>query len=155
MENISDLAILVQPLALQPLTAAIAPNIGRARFMERINDVFDRRWLTNKGIMLGSSKRRWRLWCRHRVATWLMPRVAWKLPTRALELRGGLIVPSFTFATAHASSEGDYPVFSRISHLYARPGRVEELIPPRTGILCASGARLWSDARTIARRRGS
>lgn len=71
--------------------------------------------------------------------------LALELLARALDLRGEVIVPSFTFvATAHALQwQGIAPVFCDIDHgkHLMDPSRVEELITPdTTGLI---GVHLW------------
>ena len=81
--------------------------------MERINDVFDRRWLTNNGIYVQEFEKEvaLRAGVRHCVAM-CNATVALEIAIRALELRGEVIVPSFTFvATAHALQWQGIPRF--------------------------------------------
>jgi hypothetical protein len=55
---LADLAILGGALAFTDKLLVGRPNIGdRRRFLERVNDLLDRRWLTNDVLMFRSSKR--------------------------------------------------------------------------------------------------
>jgi dTDP-4-amino-4,6-dideoxygalactose transaminase len=123
------------------------PNIGnRDRLLERINDILDRRWLTNAGVYVQEFERRIAdmVGVRHCIAM-CNGTVALEIAIRALGLKGEVIVPSFTFiATAHALQWQEItPVFCDIdprTHTLD-PARVEESITPRTtGII---GVHIW------------
>ncbi len=160
----ADLAILGgTPAFAEPLHVG-RPNIGdRARLLERINDLLDRRWLTNDGVYVQQFERAVaeRAGVRHCVAM-CNATVALEIAVRALGMKGEVIVPSFTFvATAHALQWQEItPVFCDVdprTHTLD-PARVEELITPRTtGILAVH---LWGRAcqvdalAEIAARRG-
>jgi dTDP-4-amino-4,6-dideoxygalactose transaminase len=126
------------------------PNIGdRQRLRERINDLLDRRWLTNNGQYVQEFERQvvLRLGVRHVVAV-CNGTVALEIAMRALGLSGEVIVPSFTFAaTVHALQWlGITPVFCDVhprTHTLD-PRRVEALITPRTTGLMA--VHLWGHA---------
>ena len=126
------------------------PNIGdRQRLRERIDDLLDRRWLTNNGQYVQEFERRvaLRIGVRHVVAV-CNGTVALEIAVRALGLTGEVIVPSFTFAaTVHALHWlGVTPVFCDVhptTHTLD-PRRVEELITPRTTGLMA--VHLWGRA---------
>jgi len=126
------------------------PNIGdRQRLRERIDDLLDRRWLTNNGQYVQEFERRvaLRIGVRHVVAV-CNGTVALEIAVRALGLTGEVIVPSFTFAaTVHALHWlGITPVFCDVhprTHTLD-PRRVEELITPRTTGLIA--VHLWGRA---------
>src|SRR5262245_3753765 len=81
------------------------PNIGqRARLHARIDDMLDRRWLSNDGPYLKEFEAalKSRLRVRHCVAV-VNATTGLEIAIRAAGLRGEVIVPSFTFiATAHA-----------------------------------------------------
>ena len=118
------------------------PFIGdREALMERIGGALDRLWLTNQGPLVHELETRIQdlLGVRHCVVM-CNGTVGLEIATRALELSGEVIVPSFTFvATPHALQwQQITPVFCDIdpkTHTID-PGRVEELITPRTtGIL--------------------
>ena len=123
------------------------PNIGnRDRLLERINDMLDRRWLSNNGIFVQEFEQRIaeHLGAKHCIAV-CNGTIALELVIRALELKGEVIIPSFTFiATAHALQWQEItPVFCDIdpkTHTLNH-WRVESLITPRTsGIM---GVHLW------------
>jgi len=140
------------------------PNVGdREGFLARVNDILDRRWLTNNGKYVQEFERRIAdfVGVRHCISM-CNATVALEITTRALGMSGEVIVPSFTFiATAHALQWQEItPVFCDIDPATHNldPARVEEMITPRTtGII---GVHVWGrpcvvDALTgIARRRG-
>lgn len=123
------------------------PNVGdRDRLLQRINDILDRRWLTNDGVYVREFEARVARLAgvRHCVAM-CNGTVALEIAIRALGLAGEVIVPSFTFvATAHALQWQDItPVFCDIDPETHNldPGLVEQAITPRTtGIL---GVHVW------------
>lgn len=130
------------------------PNIGdRDQFIERINDILDRRWLTNYGKYVQEFE--------HRVAEIVDVKhvvaicngtIAIEILARALGMTGEVIVPSATFiATAHALQwQQITPIFCDIdprSH-NIDPAQVDKLITPRTtGIM---GVNLWGRPCDIA-----
>ena len=94
------------------------PNIGdREKLMERFNDILDRRWLTNNGPYVQELERKLAeyLGVRHCIVM-CNATVALEIAIRALDLKGEVIVPAFTFiATAHALQwEEITPVFCDI-----------------------------------------
>src|ERR1044072_6101047 len=103
-KTIEDLALFGgRPAFEQPLHVG-RPNIGdREKFSNRVNDILDRRWLTNDGPYVIEFEE-----CiaeltgvKHCVAT-CNATVALEIVIRALGLQGEVILPSFTFiATAH------------------------------------------------------
>jgi dTDP-4-amino-4,6-dideoxygalactose transaminase len=126
------------------------PNIGsRERFLQRVNEMFDRRWLSNDGPLLREFEQ-----CiaditgvKHAIAV-CNATAAIELASRALELKGEVIIPSFTFiATAHALQWQEItPVFADIDPATHNidPRRIEGLITPRTtGII---GVHVWGRA---------
>lgn len=123
------------------------PNIGnRDRLLARINDMLDRRWLSNNGLFVQEFEQRIAdyLGVKHCIAV-CNGTIALELVIRALELKGEVIIPSFTFiATAHALQWQEItPVFCDIdpkTHTL-NPWRVESMITPRTsGIM---GVHVW------------
>ena len=128
------------------------PNIGdQRRFQERVDSMVDRRWFTNNGPLVQEfeSKLSECLGVKHCIAV-CNATVGLQIAIRALNLDGEVIVPSFTFvATAHALQWlGITPVFcdiERHTHLID-PGRIEELITPRTSAIL--GVHIWG--RTAA-----
>lgn len=161
--GIDDLAIFGAPPAFREKLYVGRPNIGdRGRLLARINDLIDRKWLTNNGPYVQEFERRIAdsLGVKHCISM-CNGTVALEIATRALGLTGEVIVPSFTFvATAHALQWQEItPVFCDIhpETFTLDPARVEALITPRTtGII---GVHLWGrpcdvEALTgIARRR--
>ena len=145
--NLEDLAIFGgKPTFNEPLHVG-RPNIGdRASLLQRINDILDRRWLTNNGPYVQELEERIGslLGVKHCIAT-CNGTVALELAIRAAGLSGEVIVPSFTFiATAHALQWQEItPVFCDIdprTHTL-NPWRVEAMITPRTsGII---GVHVW------------
>jgi len=142
-----DLAIFGSPPAFREKVHVGRPNIGnRERLLERINDILDRRWLTNNGRYVQEFEREVARLAgvRHCIAA-CNGTIALEIVIRALGLEGEVIVPSFTFvATAHALQWQEIkPVFCDIDpKTYTlSPGRVEEMITPATtGII---GVHLW------------
>lgn len=123
------------------------PNIGnRQRLLDRINDMLDRRWLTNKGPYVQEFEQRLSeyLGVKHCIAV-CNATIGLELATRAVGVRGEVIVPSFTFiATAHALQWQEItPVFCDIDLATHNidPQRIEDMITPRTtGIV---GVHVW------------
>ncbi len=123
------------------------PNIGnRDRLLERINDILDRRWLTNAGLYVREFERRIAemVGVRHCIAM-CNGTVALEIAIRALGLKGDVIVPSFTFiATAHALQWQEItPVFCDVDPQTHNldPAMVELSITPHTtGII---GVHVW------------
>ncbi|MCS6815615.1 MAG: DegT/DnrJ/EryC1/StrS family aminotransferase [Cyanobacteria bacterium] len=123
------------------------PNIGdRDRLLARINDMLDRRWLSNRGPFVQELEQRIceRLGVKHCIAM-CNGTVALEIVTRACGLTGEVIVPSFTFiATAHALQWQEItPVFCDVDPATHNldPTKVEQMITPRTtGIV---GVHLW------------
>ena len=126
------------------------PNIGdRDRFLGRVSDILERRWLSNDGPMVREfeSVIAGMLGAKHVVAM-CNATVALEIASKALDLKGEVILPSYTFiATAHALQwQGITPVFADMepeSH-NIDPGKIEALITPRTsGIV---GVHVWGRA---------
>src|SRR5438046_3257544 len=136
--NLTDLALLGGSPAFAEKLHVGRPNIGnRERLLARINDLLDRRWLSNNGPFVQELEKR--------IATTLGVRnciamcngtVALEVAIRALKMTGEVIVPSFTFvATAHALQWQEItPVFCDVdprTHTLD-PKQVERMITPRT-----------------------
>jgi dTDP-4-amino-4,6-dideoxygalactose transaminase len=143
----SELAILGGTPAFPEPVHVGRPNIGdRARLMERIEGVIDRRWLTNDGPLVHEFEEAISamLGVPHCIAM-CNGTVALEIAIRAAGLSGEVIVPPFTFvATAHALQwQAITPVFCDVDPRTHNldPTRVEALITPRTtGIL---GVHVW------------
>jgi dTDP-4-amino-4,6-dideoxygalactose transaminase len=134
--NAARLAVLGGAPAFVEKLHVGRPNIGdRARFFARLNDILDRRWLTNRGDYVIELEQRiaQRVGVRNCVLV-ANGTVGLELLIRALGLHGEVIVPSFTFvATAHALQWQEItPVFADIdadTHCLD-PRSVESLITP-------------------------
>lgn len=145
--SLGELAILGGSPAFAEKLHVGRPNIGdRQRFLERVNDILDRRWLTNNGRYVQEFEERLAgaVGARHCIAM-CNATVALEITARALGLSGEVIVPSFTFvATAHALQwQQITPVFCDIDPATHNidPAKVEDLITPRTtGII---GVHVW------------
>lgn len=151
--TVADLAILGGEPAFRETVHVGRPNIGdRARLHQLLDEMLDRRWLTNHGKLVIELERRLAdlLRVRHCI-TICNGTVALEIAIRALELRGEVIVPSFTFvATAHALQWQEItPVFADVdpvSHTLA-PASVRRMISSRTsGIM---GVHVWGRACEI------
>jgi dTDP-4-amino-4,6-dideoxygalactose transaminase len=146
-KSIEDFAVFGGEASFdQPLHVG-RPNIGsKERLLQRINEVVDRRWLTNSGPCVEEFEQQLRqlLGVGH-CDSMCNATDGLQLAMRAMEMHGEVIVPAFTFiATAHAVQWlGFNPVFCDVdprTHTID-PARVEELITPQTtGIL---GVHLW------------
>jgi dTDP-4-amino-4,6-dideoxygalactose transaminase len=126
------------PYFREPLHVG-APNLGeRARFLSRVNDILDRRWLTNDGVCVREFEEAIAdlQSVRHCIAT-SSGTVALELAIRATGMRGEVILPSFTFiATAHAVAwQGYTPVFCDIESAghHIDPDLAERLVTHKTG----------------------
>ena len=148
--SVDDLALFGGAAEFDEPVHVGRPNIGnRQRLLERMQELLDRRWLSNDGPLVREFETRIaeRLGVRHCVAT-SNGTVALEIAVRAAGMSGEVLVPSFTFiATVHALQwQGIVPVFCDID-----PGthtldvsRLEARITPRTkGIV---GVHLWGRA---------
>ena len=126
------------------------------RLLERFNQILDSRRLTNDGPFVKEFEQRIAdlVEVKHCIAM-CNGTMALEIAIRALEMKGEVIIPSFTFvATAHALHwQGITPVFCDIdprTHTLD-PGKVEQTITPQTtGII---GVHLWGhtcDIDTLA-----
>lgn len=147
IRSAADLAINgAPPMFAEPLHVG-RPNIGnQKRFLQRASDILESGWLSNNGPVAQEFE--------HRIATFLGVKhcvamcngtIALEIATRALELKGEVIVPSYTFiATAHALQWQEItPIFADIDPATHNldPAAVWRMITPRTtGII---GVHLW------------
>jgi dTDP-4-amino-4,6-dideoxygalactose transaminase len=147
MKALSELAIFGGRPAFDEKLHVGRPNIGdRRKFSRLVNDILDRRWLTNDGpyVLELESQIAKLVGVKHCIAT-CNATIALEIAIRALDLKGEVIIPSFTFvATAHALQWQEItPVFCDIdpqSHTID-PQKVEALITTQTtGILAVN---LW------------
>ncbi|HEY4696979.1 MAG TPA: DegT/DnrJ/EryC1/StrS family aminotransferase [Gallionella sp.] len=145
--NSQDLAINGAPPAFDEQLHVGRPNIGsREAFLKYVDDIFERRWLSNNGPLVQEFERRVAELhgVKHCVAM-CNGTVALEIAIRALGLEGEVIVPSYTFiATAHALNwQAITPVFADIDPATHNldPAAVRRMITPRTtGII---GVHLW------------
>lgn len=123
------------------------PNIGnRDRFLQRINEMLDRRWLSNDGPLVREFEAAVAgyIGVKHCIAL-CNATIGLEIAIRATGMKGEVIVPAYTFiATAHALTwQGIRPVFVDIdlgTH-NLDPALVEQMITPRTtGII---GVHVW------------
>lgn len=145
--EIDDLAIFGGAPAFQETLHVGRPNIGdRERLLKRINDMLDRKWLSNNGPYVQEFERRISdmIGVKNCISM-CNGTVALEIAIRSLDLKGEVILPSFTFvATAHALQWQEItPVFCDIdpkTHTID-PSCIEKMITPRTtGII---GVHLW------------
>lgn len=136
--RVEDLALFGGRPAFAEKLHVGRPNLGdRDALMARINEMLDRRWLTNSGPFEQEFERRVAeaAGVRHAIAM-CNATVALEIAIRGLGLHGEVIVPSFTFvATAHALQWQEItPVFCDVDpETYTLdPAAVERLITPRT-----------------------
>jgi dTDP-4-amino-4,6-dideoxygalactose transaminase len=115
-------------------------------FMSRVNDILNRRWLSNNGRYVQEFEKKIAeiAGVEHAVVM-CNATVALEIAARALEFRGEVIVPSYTFiATAHALQwQGIQPVFADIDPLTHNisPDDIKKKITDKTtGII---GVHLW------------
>jgi dTDP-4-amino-4,6-dideoxygalactose transaminase len=163
-DSLDELALFGGPVGFQETLHVGRPNIGdREKLFARFNQMLDSRWLSNAGPFVREFEQRVAdlVGVKHCIMM-CNATVALEIATRALGLKGEVILPSFTFvATAHALQwQKITPVFCDIhpaTHTID-PAMVERMITPRTTGLI--GVHLWGrgcdvEALTeIARRRG-
>lgn len=150
INSVNDLALFGAPPAFKRPLHVGEPNIGkREDLLRRINDMLDRRRLTNNGPFVRELEKRIAdyLGVKHVIAM-NNGTVALEITIRALDMHGEVILPSMTFvATAHALQwQQIKPVFCDIdpqTHTIDVQ-KAEELITPLTsGII---GVHLWGKA---------
>lgn len=143
----AELAILgASPAFAHPLHVG-RPNIGdRASIHHALDQILDARWLTNDGPMVQAFERQVAaiVDADHCIAV-VNATIGMQLLLQALDVRGEVILPSFTFiATAHAiAMQGLTPVFADIDadHHLLDPNEVEAIVGGRTGAIV--GVHLW------------
>src|ERR1044072_3162508 len=151
---VSDLEIFGGGPAFTEKLHVGRPNIGsREKFLERANNIFDSKWLTNNGPYVDEFEQRIAelTGVKHCIAT-CNATIALEIAIRALGLTGEVIIPSFTFvATAHALQWQEITlVFCDIDpQTYTiDPDKIEKSITPlTTGII---GVNLWDNRCDIA-----
>ncbi len=140
------------------------PNIAdKQSFFERVEQAFERNWLTNDGPLVQEFEQRIAEFVRakHCIAM-CNGTIALEIAIRAVGISGEVILPSYTFvATAHAFQwQGIKPVFCDIDQATHNidPQRVEDLVTDQTSAIL--GVHLWGrpcdieDLTEIADRRG-
>ena len=146
-ETISELAIFGgKQMSPTPFHVG-RPNIGsKANFLKRVEDMLDRRYLTNNGPFVQEFEKKISelLGVKHVIAM-CNATVGLEIAIRALGMTGEVIIPSFTFvATAHALQWQEItPVFCDVDPVTHNldPAKVEKMITPRTsGII---GVHVW------------
>jgi len=143
----SDLAILGgTPLVTEKIHVG-RPNIGdRQQLMSRIDEMLDRRWLTNNGVLVHEFENRIASFVqvKHCVAM-CNATTALEIAIRALDIKGEVIMPSYTFvATANALQWQEItPVFADMDPLThnINPRSIERLITPKTSAIV--GVHVW------------
>lgn len=146
-QSMSDLAIFGGKPSFDEKLHVGKPNLGNnERFIERVNVILDRKWLTNAGPMVSELERKIEDYLGVKNCI-LMTNgtIALEIAIRAMELKGEVIMPSFTFvACAHSLQWQEItPVFCDIDPLTHNldPKKIEQHITPRTtGILAVN---LW------------
>jgi dTDP-4-amino-4,6-dideoxygalactose transaminase len=146
-KSLEDLALFGGTPAFSETLHIGRPNVGSyGNLRMRINDILDRRWLTNSGVYVRKFEQQVAelLGVRHCVAI-CNGTVALEIVVRALGMKDEVIIPSFTFiATAHCLQwQGVTPVFCDIDPKThnINPAKIESLITPKTtGII---GVHVW------------
>jgi dTDP-4-amino-4,6-dideoxygalactose transaminase len=152
-QNINDLAIFGGEPEFDQKLHVGQPNISnRASFIANIEDILDRKWLTNQGRFEQQLEERIRelLDVKHCILI-NNGTTGLEIAIRAMELQGEVIVPSHTFiATVHAIQWlGLKPVFCDIdpgTH-NIDPIHISKLISPQTSAIL--GVHLWGRACEI------
>jgi dTDP-4-amino-4,6-dideoxygalactose transaminase len=140
----------IQKGELLPSLLVGRPNMGnRETFNKLVDGIFERRWFTNNGQLVQELERKLcdYLGVRHCIPI-CNATIGLQVVCHALELKGQIIVPAFTFvATPHSVQwEGVTPIFADIdpvTHLMA-PEQVEALITPHTSAIL--GVHTWGRA---------
>src|SRR5690349_18595511 len=97
--NLEELVVFGGTPAFSELLHVGRPNIGnREQLMARFNDILDRRWLSNNGPSVQELERKIEklMGVKHCI-TMCNATIALDVASRALELHGEVIIPSFTF----------------------------------------------------------
>lgn len=148
----------VQPISPEPSSTEESlpcllvgrPNTGNRTTFDRLVDgIFDRRWFTNNGQLVQELEK---TLCGYLGVKHCIPvcnaTIGLQVVCHALNLRGQVIVPAFTFvATPHSVQwEGLTPIFADIdpvTHLMD-PSQVRDLITPHTSAIL--GVHTWGRA---------
>ncbi|HZQ60669.1 MAG TPA: aminotransferase class I/II-fold pyridoxal phosphate-dependent enzyme [Casimicrobiaceae bacterium] len=148
-----DLAVNGAPPMFDEPVHVGRPNIGNQhRFLRRAAEILERGWLSNNGPVAQEFEKRIAefIGVRHCIAM-CNGTIALEIATRALNLKGEVIVPSYTFvATAHALQWQEItPIFADIDPVTQNldPAAVSRMITPKTsGII---GVHLWGRAAPV------
>ena len=147
MKNVNDLAVFTGKPTFNEKLHVGRPNLGdRKRFLAQVEDILDRRWLTNNGPYVQRLEQE--------IAQLLNVKncivvcnatVGLEIAIRALGMKGEVIVPSLTFvATVHALQWQEItPVFCDVDPTTHNldPRSVSQMITPHTtGII---GVHVW------------
>lgn len=149
-QNVRDLSIFGGTRIFDETLHVGRPNIGdRERLFSRMNEMLDRRWLTNNGpFSLELEEKLTQTLGVKNCIVMCNATVALEIVERALDLQGEVIVPSFTFvATAHSLQWQEItPVFCDVDpHTHnIDPAKIEKLITPRTTAIL--GVHVWGRA---------
>ncbi len=145
--DITNLALLGGAPLFENTLHVGKPNlVGREKFFERMEDILDRRWYTNNGPYVQEFETKVaEITGVKNCISMCNGTIALEILVRALDLRGEVVVPSFTFvATAHCLQlQKITPVFCDIDPNTHQidPNKVEQLITSKTtGILAVH---LW------------
>jgi dTDP-4-amino-4,6-dideoxygalactose transaminase len=146
-KSLSDLALFGGKPAFREKVHVGRPNVpDQKKFNKRVDKIFARRWFSNNGVCVQELERKLEdyLGVKHCIAV-CNATVGLELAIRAFDLKGEVIVPSFTFvATAHALQWQEItPVFCDIDPAthHLDPRVVEKMITPYvTGII---GVHIW------------
>lgn len=146
-QTVEELAVFGGAPAFSTPIHVGRPNIGRRQELQkRIDDILDRKWLTNAGKYVREFEEQVsRLFGVKHCIAMCNGTVALEIAIRALDLRGEVIVPSFTFiATANSLQWQEItPVFCDIDPRTHNidPRKIEQMITPKTtGII---GVHVW------------
>lgn len=145
--NIDDLGLFSGSPLFKEVLHVGRPNVGhRENFIRRVNELFDRRWFSNNGPFVQEFEEQLRryLQVKHCIPI-CNGTVALEIAIRALNLKGEVLVPSFTFiATPHALQWQEItPVFCDLdlnTHCLDVSKLEKMLTPKTTGIL---GVHIW------------
>ena len=148
--SLDDLAVCGGPPEFDEPLHVGRPNLpDKARLLERLEEMLERRWLTNDGPLVREFERHVadHAGARHCVAV-ANGTTGLEIAIRALELDGNVVVPAFTFvATAHALRwQSVQPLFADVdpqTHLL-NPQQLEDLITPETSAVLP--VHLWGRA---------
>lgn len=157
-ERINDLALFSgRPMFAEKVYVGRPNIVNRELFVNNINDMLDRRWLTNNGPYVQELEKKIVEYTgvQHCVAV-CNGTIGLLIACQALEMTGEVILPSFTFvATAHVLQwQGIEPIFCDIDPqtLNLDPQQVEQQISPSTtGIIGVHVYGRPADVETLER----